>query len=71
MTPPQRLLLNKLHSNLFEKGGLGSPFLFAKGRGLRNILLNSANISQDCYCDTLLRFQFLDEPWRRVHMTGS
>jgi len=59
---PPRLLLNKLHSNLFEKGGLGSPFLFAKCDRLRNILHNSAHISQDCYCDTLLRFQFLDEP---------
>ena len=44
-----------------DKAAFGSPFLFAKSKGLRNISHNSANISQDCYCDTLLRFHFLDE----------
>ncbi|KAB2677387.1 hypothetical protein F9K85_07640 [Brucella tritici] len=54
-----------------KKAALGRLFLFVKCDRLRNILHNSAYISQDCYCDTLLRFQFLDETRRQVHMTGQ
>ncbi|TNV12743.1 hypothetical protein FIB18_09355 [Brucella pecoris] len=54
-----------------KKAAFGSPFLFAKAKSLRNISHNSANIPQDCYCDTLLRFVFLDELRRRVHMTAK
>jgi len=54
-----------------KKAVFGPPFLFAKFKSLRNILHNSANIAQDCYCDTLLRLRFLDEMLRRVHMTAN
>ncbi|RRD27555.1 hypothetical protein ECB98_00370 [Brucellaceae bacterium VT-16-1752] len=65
-----RPLLNKFQPEIFEKGGLWPPFLFAKRITTHNIRHNSARFAQDCYCDTLLLFQFLDETQQQVHMTG-
>ncbi|HWT61088.1 MAG TPA: hypothetical protein VN150_00760, partial [Ochrobactrum sp.] len=46
-------------------------FICQSPNASHNIAHNFAKITQDYYCDTLLRFRFLDETPSWVHMTAQ